>query len=100
MFEEYIPIINLIVGIIGGGVGTWVLGFYREKKVQDLAANDQAIRTYKEMFDAMKERLIKIESAFDSLEKEYLTAREENMQMHATMKYLPCQKQPSECKPL
>lgn len=100
MFEEYIPIINLIVGIIGGGVGTWVLGFYREKKVQDLAANDQAIRTYKEMFDAMKERLIKIESAFDSLEKEYLMAREENMQMHATLKHLPCQKQPSECKTL
>lgn len=68
-------VIPTIAGLLGGGLGTWIIMFYKERKIQDIAANDQAVKIYKEVVDGVRLNFDKLDIAYNTLHHNYLDAK-------------------------
>ena len=70
-----IPVVTAIGGLGLGGVGTWIILLYKEKRTQDIAANDQAVKIYKEVLEGVRNNFDKLDLAYNTLHNNYLDTK-------------------------
>jgi len=68
--------------LVGGTFGTWIINFFKQKNADGLTltkqeaeiritANEQALKFYKEILDALKENIARLERNIKELENQY-----------------------------
>ena len=85
-FNSVIAVITAICSLPVGALAMFVFNWWQNKKTQDLASNDQALKFYKDFVETFKEDFCK-------LEKDYYAVKEENIRLKAECK---CPKSNSE----
>ncbi len=88
----WLLIITTILSAIGGGFGTTILAWFKQRKEDNradltkkselqISENAQAIGVYKDIITLLKEDLSKLEEHLKKIETEYMASREENIKL-------------------
>jgi septal ring factor EnvC (AmiA/AmiB activator) len=82
-----IVIASIVSGIIGA-VGKALVDSRKQKDDHGLSANEQAIGVYRNLFEKLEKQLANVTENQEKLEEEFLTSRENNVELRVTNKHL------------
>ena len=87
--------VDLIIGAVFAGLATLLgaflkgfLDYRKQKSVETISNNDQAFTVYKNIVTMLQENFAKIQTAYQKLEADHLSARELNAEYKSELKYL------------
>lgn len=101
--DNWLTIVMTLAGLLGGGVGVWLINLYKERNSSKLAAvkqtseekraqeqqlstikiaeNEQAFQIFKHIVDELQENVHTLNEGMKRSEKQHLECRQENAEL-------------------
>ncbi len=78
---DWSTIISIIIGGLGGGLGTFIISWFKERHSQTISSNDQAVAVYKDIvntqFTMLLAQIKQLEVHNEEIENNYIEKCEE-----------------------